>query len=321
MCTRIVAAICDHSCVSDSRTPVVASSVAPVVTPPRSRRAAVAAVLVTAVITAALAGAAAVGAAALLVAVAGVQCVLVLSWTHEWGRQAAAEPADLDRSVAVAGMPGRIGASVIGAAAAAGADVATSIRPHSALAPTLVVLGLAIPAMFVHQLSRGVVRERVVESLSGTAVLVVSVVALPALLQLRHEFDGARMTGAAVVSAGGAVVVAGLVDLVWSRPRFDPQVPRGLTAVVIGIAGATVAGVAILKPLTQYGNGMAALLCGAVAAAAALLSVSTAMITRGVDVATQSPDARPGRRIRPVIPGALPVALVAPVAYLLLLVR
>ncbi len=220
-------------------------------------------------------------------------------------------------------VPGRIGTVLIGAAAAVGADIAASVRPHDALAPMLVVLGLAIPAMFVHQLTRGVVRTRVVESLSGIAVIVVAVVALTALLQLRQEFDGARLAVAATAVAGVAVVLAGLVDLGWSRPRFDPTVARGLTGVVVGIVAATVVGVLVLRPLTQYGNPVAALLCAIIAALAALLSVSASMIAAGIATSgsaarQQRPD---GTRLRPVALAIVPVCLVAPAAYLLLLVR
>lgn len=294
---------------------------------------ALAAVAVTAVLT----GGAAAGALGLLVAVAAVQGVLVLTWALSYGpprppalsHGADATDRNIDDELARdpgATVPGRIGTVLIGAAAAAGADIAASIRPHDALAPMLVVLGLTIPAMFVHQLTRGVVRRYVVESVSGIAVVVVAVVALSALLQLRHEFDGARMTEAAAVVAGVAVALAYLVDLVWSRPRFDPQVPRGLTGVVVGIAGATVAGVLVLRALTQYGNPVAALLCGIIAAVAALVSVSASMIAAGIAVGIAVDTPRPvpggvGGKLRPVAVAILPLSLVAPVAYLLLLVR
>lgn len=289
--------------------------------------------LAVVVVTAVLTAGAAAGALGLLVAVGAVQGLFVLTWaltcgpprpstlSHRADTTAPSADDELGRDPGAA-VPGRIGTALVGAAAAAGADIAASVRPHDALAPMLVVLGLTIPAMFIHQLTRGVVRGYVVESVSGIAVVVVAVVALSALLQLRHEFDGARMTEAAVVVAGVAVALAYLVDLVWSRPRFDPQVPRGLTGVVVGIAGATAAGVLVLRALTQYGNLIAALLCGIIAAVAALVSVSASMISAGIAVGTAR--AVPGgvvERLRPVALAILPLALVAPVAYLLLLVR
>ncbi len=309
--------------------------------------------------TALLAAAAAAGALELLIAVAVVQGLLVLTWALSCGppQQLTATRSDDGRAGTVesepldvnlnspdqggpdldrfdldrfelesvnpgSAVPGRIGTVLIGGAAAAGADIAASVRPHDALAPMLVVLGLAIPAMFVHQLTRGVVRTRVVESLSGISVIVAAVVALTALLQLRHEFDGDRMTVAAAAVAGVATVLAGLVDVAWSRPRFDPTVARGLTGVVVGIVAATVVGVLVLRPLTQYGNPVAALLCAIIAAVAALLSVSAGMVAAGIGTTSSAgQQQRTGARLRPVALAILPVCLVAPVAYLLLLVR
>ena len=44
------------------------------------------------------------------------------------------------------------------------------LNPHGRFGALLAVAGLAVPLMFVHQLSRGAARVRVVESLSGIAV-------------------------------------------------------------------------------------------------------------------------------------------------------
>jgi len=103
------------------------------------------------------------------------------------------------------------------------------------------VLGLAIPAMFVHQLTRGVVRTRVVESLSDIALMVVAVVGCAALMQLRHETLGALMTSGFVLAAGAALVAGHLVDLFAPRMLFDPDVPRGLLAVIAGAMAGAVA--------------------------------------------------------------------------------
>lgn len=320
-----------------------------------ARSEAVACALAAAAVAALLAAGASVGALALVIAVALVQGVLVLTWAlscgpprgflttlsddesadngatqplHDGLRSGDPGRPDLDRFELDSidpgnAVPGRIGTVLIGGAAAAGADIAASVRPDDALTPMLVVLGLAIPAMFVHQLTRGVVRTRVVESLSGIAVIVAAVVALTALLQLRHEVDGARLAVTAAVVIGVAVVLAGVVDLGWSRPRFDPTVGRGLTGVVVGIVGATVVGVLVLRPLTQFGNPVAALLCAIIAAVAALLSVSASMISAGMGTAGAPAQPRTvnAARLRPLAVAILPICLVAPVAYLLLLVR
>ena len=110
----------------------------------------------------------------LVLGVAIVQGVLIVAWV--FGTD----------------MPGRIGALIIAVLAAVASDAVMSAWPHSQLGPLIGVLGLAVPAMFVHQLARGVVRSRVVESLSAVAVVVVATVALSALIQLRHETDARR---------------------------------------------------------------------------------------------------------------------------------
>ena len=286
----------------------------------------------------------------LLVAVAIVQGLLVVSWALTFGPPVL-EPSPIDLPPRLtrlpSSMPGRIGAVLIGGAAAAGADVAVSVRPHAALGPLLIVLGLAVPLMFAHQLTRGVVGVRVVASLSGVSVLVVSVVALTALVQLRHEDDGARRAVAAVAAAGTAVVVGYLVDLVWSRPRFDPDVPRGLMAVGLATVAGTAAGVAALNSSANFTTTQATLFAAVIALVAALTAVSVAMIAHGVavgtvvavdgqaavstgshagtgvtgsiDVPVDRPDA--AAVLRPIAVAVVPLALVSPVSYLLLLMR
>ena len=104
------------------------------------------------VVGVALAWTARSGATQLLVAIAAVQALLAFGWSL------GLRPARPHR-----------GAIVIAALAAAGADVAVSIWPHSRLSPLLAVLGLAMPVLLVHQLMRGVGRVRVVESLGSIA--------------------------------------------------------------------------------------------------------------------------------------------------------
>src|SRR5919198_3421634 len=56
------------------------------------------------------------------------------------------------------GLPGRIGGLLIGAGVAGVADLVLYARGKASLAGLLGVLALAVPALLVHQLSRGVVR-------------------------------------------------------------------------------------------------------------------------------------------------------------------
>lgn len=253
-----------------------------------------------------LAWAARTGPVELLVAVAVVQALLAFAW------------------VLGARMPGRVGALVIAALASAAADTAVSVWPHSRLGTLLPVLGLAIPAMFVHQLWRGAARVRVVESLGGIALLVVAVVSLPALLQLRHEFGaGADVVFGVVVVGAGALVVGYVVDLIHAAPRFDADVPRGPLAVIAAAAiGAVLGQLTLCGPLagalrstSDFANGRALVVGAALGAVIAVLAVANAFVEHGGPLV----ESVLGRRVRPAIAVTFPMSVLAPVAYLLCL--
>lgn len=259
-----------------------------------------------ALLTAALAGALLVfgarsGTVPLLVAVAVVQAVLIIA------------------VVLGLGLPGRIGALVICVLAAAGADVAVSVWPHGRLGTLLAVLALALPAMFVQQLVRGAARNRVVDSVGGTGLLVVAVVGLAALPQLRHEFaspgaGGTIVAGVAAATAG-ALVVGHCVDLLLAAPRFDTTVPRGLLAVLAssGLGGSV--GHLLLGTQAQFAGGRGAFTGAALGALVAFLAVGAAYL----EAAENLPAAGAGRLARPVVLALLPLAVLAPVAFLLCL--
>jgi hypothetical protein len=249
---------------------------------------------------------AAVGAVWLLVATALLQAGLILSWALGTG------------------MPGRNGALIIGAGSAIGADVAVSAYPHRGLAPLLVVLGLAVPVMFVHQLARGVVRTRTTESLSKVALLVVAVTGAAAYPQLRHEFDGAKLATAATLTVSAAVLVAHVGDRLWSRPRFDRAVSRGLFGVVAGTVVGGTCGLVLLKGVDGFGLARAAWVAPVMALVATLLSVGTGFAVHGlpeIHAADPTTDAGPYHEgdpsLLPLVSVLLPVALSAPAAYLL----
>lgn len=268
----------------------------------------------------------------LLVVIATVQVAFVLAWVL--GAPAAVGPGGSvdgpDDEVrtgrrpltdgggpAAAAMPGRTGAVLIGVGAAAATDFAVMRWPHSALSPMLGILGLAVPVMFTHQLIRGVVRARVVESLSGIALIVAAVAALPALLQLRHEIGGDHLVAAAALAGGVAVAVGLLVDLVWSRPRFDPDVPRGLSAVVLAAVAGGLIGAHALGDQPQFSFPKAVLYCTGTALVSALVAVAASMI--GYSSPTTGPVTAAARLLRPVALALLPLMLVSPAAYVLLL--
>lgn len=261
--------------------------------------------LVTTLVAALIVGGGLVAAArasaiALLVAVAVVQTLLALAWVFGTA------------------MPGRRGAVIIAVLASAAADAVTSVWPDSRLGPLLVVLGLAIPAMFIHQLSRGAARVQVVSSLAAVALLVLCEVSLAALLQLRHEFGtdvGGKVASTVTAAVCAALVIGCLVDLLLPAPRFDAEVPRGLLGLVAaaGLGGSL--GYLMLKDVGQFGAGRGLFTGGALGALAGLLAVAAAFVLH----TTPDPPTTIGRRLRPIIGALLPITVIAPAAFLLCL--
>jgi hypothetical protein len=273
----------------------------------------------TAVLAGVLAAGGYLGSTATLVAVAVLQAVLVPCWML--GNR----------------LPGRIGGLTLGLAAAAAADALTLHRPNSGYSPVLGVLGVAIPLMFAHQLSRGVVRTRVVESLAGIALMLVAVVALPGLIMLRHQAAGRTIVLAMLGALGVGLVAAHLTDAVLPAPRFDPAVDRGLPAVAVGVVVGGVVGYLALRRLIDFTGGRGAFVGAAVAAVACLLSIaaSFAESRSPANPAGSQPDggAQPGSSsrpaaeaertrdrlaaLRPAAAAALTIALTVPAAYVL----
>ena len=214
-------------------------------------------------------------------------------------------------------LQGRKGALVIGVGAAAAADAVVSVFPHSQLGDLVAVFGLAVPAMFVHQLMRGAARVRVIESLSGVATLVVCSVAVASLIQLRHEFPapiGGRIVSAVAVIAVAAIAVAAFTDMVVAFPRFDEDVPRGLVAILAAAVVGAALGQLMLTPGNGFAGGRGAFAGAGLGAIVALLAVAAAF----VEQSTPLPPS-PSRRLRPVMVGLMPLLLVAPVGFLICL--
>lgn len=250
---------------------------------------------------AALVATARANAVALLVAVAVLQAVIGVAW------------------LLGTGVVGRNGGLLVVAMAAAGADVTVSVWPHGKLGTLLVVFGLTVPVLFVHQVMRGAARVRLLDSLGRISVAVVAVVGLAAFVQLRHEWVspavGGKVVAGVVAAAAGALVVGFLVDMITPTPHFDHNVPRGLLG-LIGSAGAGGSiGHLLLRSNTEFANGRGAFVGASVGALVGLLAVAIAF----VEVSAPAADAALGRRLRVVLGGLVPLALLAPVAYLLCL--
>lgn len=244
------------------------------------------------------------GTVGLLVALGLVQAVLILSW------------------VLGTALPGRLGAFTIGGLAAVAADAATTHWHDSGYSPVLGVLGVAVPAMFVHQLIRGVVRSRVVESLADITVLLLAVVAVAGLLVLRRQDDGDVLVPTVVAAIAAGMAASHFTDAIWPAPRFDPAVDRGLPAVVVGILVGGVIGVLSLRHLIDFAGSRGAFVGAAVAAVACLLSIGATFSgthsTMDAPRATEPAGALPrGGWLRPVAATLMTVALSVPAAFVL----
>lgn len=199
-----------------------------------------------------------------LVALGFIQAFLVLSW------------------VLGSALPGRTGALVLGAMTAAGADAAVLTWYEHGYQPVVGVLGAAVPLMFVHQLCRGVVRTRVVESLSGIAVQLLAVSAAAGLLLLHREGGGARAVTAIAAATGAALASQLILDAVLARPRFDPSIERGLIGALFGVLAAAAVGTVVLRPVDGFGTTRALEMGAGVGAVACLLAVGTSFTFAGL---------------------------------------
>ena len=253
------------------------------------------AAVVAVVVAGGLAVAANAGPGQLVLGVAIVQGILIVAWVFGTN------------------LPGRVGALIIAALAAVASDAVMTAWPHSQLGPLIGVLGLAVPAMFIHQLTRGVARSRVVESLSAVAVVVVATVALSALIQLRHETD-ARVTSAAIAAAGAALAAGLVTDAVLPALRFEPDVPRGLGGVIASLVVGGIVGFVRLSGTVEFSTGRAILLGAALGVIAGLVGVGSSYVTHTLRTSPTG-----ARAFRAVLEAVLPLAVVAPVAYVLVL--
>ncbi|MDQ2838824.1 MAG: hypothetical protein M3Y42_14105 [Actinomycetota bacterium] len=240
---------------------------------------------------------------ALLVAIAVLQAVLIPCW------------------VLGSGLPGRIGALMLGTLAAGGADAACSYWHDSGYSPVLGVLGVAIPLMFAHQLSRGVVRTRVVESLSGITLLLIAVTALAGLIVLRRQGNGDTVTLALVAASAAGLVAGHLTDAVLPAPRFDPSIDRGLPAILVGVVVGAAVGLLTLRNDIDFAGGRAAFVGAAMAAVAGLLSIGATFAearTAAPEDSVELPPVAPRlARLRPAAAVTITLALTAPAAYVL----
>lgn len=260
----------------------------PVIRPRRNARLEhLVAALVAAAVTALLVFAGTVGLNALVAVVAGLQALLVAGWALE--------------------QPELIGPMVIAGAASIASDVLLTVRDRATLASVLGVFGLSVLALIAHQLVRRPIRTRVAESMAGLAALVVIAGALGALIVVRRGTSGEDLLAATVLATGIALVIGHLVDAVVPAPRFADDVPCGLPALLLGAVAGAATAIWRLRDVASVGTVAAGFLGAALGLVAGLVAVGTAFI---------DPDIRT-RWAAPYLRVVLPVALAAPVAYVL----
>ncbi|MGY1590429.1 hypothetical protein ACI79D_00475 [Geodermatophilus sp. SYSU D00708] len=225
-------------------------------------------------------------------AVAALQLALVAAW----------KPAT--------GIAGRVGAPLLGVAAAAGADVLLVVPERPELGSLLAVPGLGFLAAVLHQMFRPAPRRDVVGSLAGVVLLVCAVSALAVLLLLPGNGDEGRVATTALLVAGTTLVVGHLVDVVLPRPRVADGVPRGVPGLVVSVlAGAVLA--LVRHGSTDLFQVLAVLTFGlGLAGVAALVALAAQYVT-----------AEAPRRVWAalLLQVVLPFAACAPVAFSLVL--
>lgn len=271
------------------------SHAAPVRAEDRARKTHVSAAAVALVVGAVAVAAPRFDDAGWLAAVAALQVVLVWAW------------------VMGTAIPGKWGGLLLGAGSAAAADALLLRDQHDGLVPLLTVIGLLFPALLLHQLARGVVRTRLTESLSGLAAGCVAVVAMACYLELRQ--DAGAIAGASLLAAAAGLFAGRVLDALRPEQAFAEGIFHGL----LGVAGATVTGAAVTtvrlhgEPVRALGAG---LLGAGIGATVGLVAVGAAYIA-----VTVRPRRTPFAPFTlPVLKVLLPLAVTAPVAYLLGLV-
>jgi hypothetical protein len=216
-------------------------------------------------------------------------------------------------------------------AGATAADVVVMVWPHGQLGSLVGVLAFVQIAAFLHQLLRGVARSEIVTSLGRTELMLIAVIAFSALVALRNSNDGRALTVAVLLAAAGALVEGHLVDLAWIGPRFDSEVRRGILAAVVSVLVSGAITYAWLDHEQVLDHQHALILGISVGVIASLFALCAAFVLanlaesgEAVSGEAVSGEAVSGEAVyggvqwtRPFVAVLLPLALLAPIAYLL----
>jgi hypothetical protein len=273
----------------------VSRHAAPLSNQSQARSSNLGAAVVAAAVTVALVLPPLAGRAGVAAALAVLQVLLVYAW------------------VMGTAMPGRIGALLLGTGTALACDALVYRFPDEGLGPILYAYAGTFVLAIVHQLSRGVVRVRVTESVAHVCLLSAAAAALTGYLAMQNAAGSTLLTVG--VSATGLAIVAGLlVDTVLPVPRFDSGVDHGLLGVIASAAvGAGVGWLRVSQATLSVDPQAGALLGGALGLLAALVGIGVAYVCES---ATPRRAAFGGLTL-PYLRAVLPFALTAPVAFVL----
>lgn len=258
---------------------------------PRARRLVagdVAPALATLAVAGVLAGVAAAGNGALGAALLAVQAVVVLAW------------------LALTDVDGAEGATVIGVAAALGADLLAVQRGGDGIASTVGVLGGAFVLSLALQLARPH-RQRTTDALAGTMTAVVLAVFAAHLLAASARTDWS-VAATGVLCAGAALVAGRVGDVLAPRPAVVQGTRRGLLGLVLALAAAAVLG-SVLGGAWAPLSARSGIVVGVAAAAAAVAADLATDLAHG-----ETNDRRRRDALKPLAV-LLPLVAAAPVTY------
>lgn len=170
--------------------------------------------------------------------------------------------------------------AVVAGAAAISADVVACLRAADGLSPLAVVLALAVVAALVAQLTRGVVRADVTDSIGWTLALSALVVGSATAIVLVAARPGSAGLVPVAVGASVAIAVTRFVDLVTVRPRLRPGLARGGVGLVVGVAFGLAAAGAFTE-LTRSLRVAAGVFIGVAAVVAVLADLGACYGTEG----------------------------------------
>lgn len=227
----------------------------------------------------------------------GVQLLFVLAWT-----MAVRPPA---------------AATVAGVCVAAGlvADYVAVSAGASRLWPIVLVAVVGFALAIGGQLFRADDRKQARDSLGGTLLLVIGVVAFAALIALTRKPIGTQAIMVCLSAAAVSLVVARLTDAVFPKPRIAPQVPRGATGTILGAMLGTLAAAALGSVLVlPFNPGKGAVLGLVAAGLAALVDLAVNFTEAGRNMAGEAPTFWLARHMQGPL-GAF--ALASPVTYAL----